>query len=196
VGDGLRSYAPDIVDPLIELGPVLWPVVERLPIVGRIFMAAHLSLPRPVDALLAGWHAVNCIREWRGDTHWALVVANGLTHPEASILHNAYMDYENDWMPTSRGATPDEIETGWSELVRKGLAEVDGDRRRVLPAGRALRQHIEDETDRLTTLPWELLGEQRSLWFADTFEPPCVSLLARVDQTAGPNYQPASRLRS
>ncbi len=200
VVEGLRSYAPDLVDPLTELGPLLWPVVERLPVMGRVFMAAHLALPRPDDPLLSGWHSVNCIREWRGDTHWALVVAAGLTHPEASILHNAYMDYENDWMPSSRGSTPDEIEAGWSALIRKGLAEGEGegedDRRRVLPDGRALREHIEVETDRLTTTPWELLGEERSVWFADAFESPCEALLARVDKTAGPNYQPASRLRS
>ncbi len=189
-------YAPDIVDPLVELGPELWPVVEQLPVVGRVFMAAHLALPRPDDPLLLGWHAVNCIREWRGDTHWAVVVAAGLTHPEASILHNALMDYETDWMPTSRGATPEETEVGWAALARKGLAEVDADRRRVLPGGRALRERIEDDTDRLTTLPWELLGEARSRWFAEAFEPPCEALLARVDETAGPNYQPASRIRT
>ncbi len=195
VVDGLGTYAPDIVEPLTELGPDLWPVIDRLPVVGRVFMAAHLALPRPHDPLLSGWHAVNCLREWRGDTHWALVVAAGLTHPEASILHNAHMDYESDWMPTSRGATVEEIEAGWSALVDKGFAEATGDARRVLPQGRALRQRIEDDTDRLTTLPWELLGEERSRWFADAFEPPCETLLARVDETAGPNYQPASRRR-
>jgi len=41
----------------------------------------------------------------------------------------------------------------------------------------------------------ELLGEERSRWFAEAFEPPCEQLLTRVDVTAGPNYQPASRLR-
>lgn len=65
----------------------------------------------------------------------------------------------------------------------------------MLPAGLELRQHIEDDTDRLTTSVWELLGEQRSRWFAEAFEPPCELLLAHVDETAGPNYQPASRLR-
>ena len=59
----------------------------------------------------------------------------------------------------------------------------------------ALRQHIEDETDRRTTLVWELLGRERSLAFARDFEPPCELLLERVDITAGPNYQPASRIR-
>jgi len=40
-----------------------------------------------------------------------------------------------------------------------------------------------------------LLGEPLALGFAERFEPPCELLLARVDQTAGPNYQPASRIR-
>ena len=31
--------------------------------------------------------------------------------------------------------------------------------------------------------------------FAADLEPPCELLLRRVDETAGPNYQPASRLR-
>ena len=80
-------------------------------------------------------------------------------------------------------------------LVRKGLAELDADGRgRVTSEGLALRARIEDDTDRLTTLPWELLGEERSIWFAERFEPPCEALLARVDATAGTNYQPASRL--
>jgi len=65
----------------------------------------------------------------------------------------------------------------------------------VTAEGVALRQHIEDETDRLTTRVWELLGEERADAFAPAFEPPCELLLARVDITAGPNYQPASRIR-
>ena len=191
VVEGLHAHAPGIVDPLIELAPSLWPVVEQLPLIGRVFFAADLTMPRPDDPLLSGWHAVNCLREWRGDTHWALVVAAGLTHAEASILHNAWLGYEADWLATSRGTTADEIDAGWAALTAKGLAA----EREVLPAGIALRQRLEDDTDRLTTRPWELLGEDRAAAFARQFEPPCERLLARVDETAGPNYQPASRLR-
>jgi hypothetical protein len=54
---------------------------------------------------------------------------------------------------------------------------------------------LEDETDRLTTLPWELLGEDESVRFHTELEPPCVDLLVRVDVTAGSNDQPASRVR-
>ncbi len=189
--EGLALHAPAAGLALAELGPGLWEVVEQLPTVGRAFFAAHLDVGRPEDPVLSGWHAVNCLREWRGDTHWALVVAAGLTHPEASILHNAWLGYDKDWIPTSRGTSVEDLERGWELLERRGLA-ANGE---VLPDGIALRQRLEDETDRVTSLAWEVAGDELTERFAALLEPPCVSLLERVDRTAGPNYQPASRLR-
>jgi hypothetical protein len=184
--EGLAAHAPDICPVLADAGPELWSVVERLPTVGRVLMAAHLRMPRPEDPVLSGWHAVNCIREWRGDTHWALVAAAGLTGVEASVLHNAWLDYEDGWLPTSRGSTPGDIAAAEASLADRGLGG---------EAGRALRQQIEDDTDRLTTLPWQLYGRDATVALADALEPPCALLLHRVDVTAGPRYQPASRVR-
>ena len=192
VVDGLHEFAPEIVEPLQDLGPQLWPIVEQLPSVGRVFFGAHLRMPRPDDPLLSGWHAVNCVREWRGDTHWALVASAGINGTEASILHNAWLGYERDWLANSRGTAPDDLARAWKSLTDKGLVHSN----EVSAEGIALRQHLEDETDRLTTLPWELLGETRARRFATDFEPPCEALLERVDITAGPNYQPASRVRA
>jgi hypothetical protein len=189
--EGLREHAPAIVDPLTDLGPDLWKIVEELPSVGRVLFATHLRMPRPHDPLLSGWHAVNCVREWRGDLHWALVAAAGLDGTEASILHNAWLGYERDWLPKSRGTEPAALDRAWSSLERRGLVQ-DGE---VTTEGIELRQHLEDETDRLSTLPWRLLGEARARQFAADFERPCEALLRRVDITAGPNYQPASRVR-
>jgi len=188
--EGLHEFAPAIVPALEEIGPKFWPIVEQLPTAGRVFFASHLRIERPPDPLLSGWHAVNCLREWRGDTHWAVVAAAGLTGIEASILHNAWLGYEDGWLPTSRGSSPDEIRIGWELLAARGLVR-DG---KVTDEALRLRQRIEDDTDRLTTLPWELLGESASMQFAERFEPPCELLLNRVDETAGPNYQPASRI--
>ena len=190
--DGLREYAPAILTPLQELGPRLWPIVEHLPTVGRVLFGAHLRMARPDDPVLSGWHAINCLREWRGDTHWALVAAAGLDGVEASILHNAWLGYERDWLPNSRGTAADDLARAWHLLSEKGLVRDNS----VTAEGVALRQQIEDETDGLTTLPWELLGEERARQFATDFEPPCELLLTRVDITAGPNYQPASRIRA
>lgn len=190
--EGLAAHAPDICAPLAEMGPDLWAVVDQLPTVGRVFFAAHLDRERPTDPILSGWHAVNCLREWRGDTHWAIVAASGLTGVEASIIHNAWLGYETDWLPTSRGTAANDLEAAWASLAERGLA----DDRTVTPDGVALRQRIEDDTDAVASLPWRLLGETRSQAFATRFEPPCEALLRRVDETAGPNYQPASRIRT
>jgi hypothetical protein len=65
----------------------------------------------------------------------------------------------------------------------------------VTADGVALHQQIEDQTDQLGALPWQVVGEHRARRFATDFEPPCEALLRRVDLTAGPNYQPASRAR-
>jgi hypothetical protein len=185
--EAMPQHAPGIVDPLVRLGPLLWPVVEQLPTVGRVFFAAHLGMPRPTDPLLSGWHAVNCLREWRGDTHWALLVAAGLTGVEASVIHNLWLGYEPDWLPKSRGTSAADLDAATASLDRRGLL---GDE------GRRLRQQLEDDTDRLTTTVWELLGEEESVRFHVELEPPCELLLARVDLTAGPSYQPGSRIRS
>ena len=76
------------------------------------------------------------------------------------------------------------------------LAQLTAARQRAAVVGNAAgRQRIEDDTDRLTTLPWELLGVELAVELAERLEPPCELLLARVDETAGPNYQPASRVR-
>jgi len=191
VVEGLHRYAPDIVGPLCQFGPDLWNVVDRVPLTGRVLFGAVRAMPRPTDPLLSGWHAVNALREWRGDTHWALTVAAGLDHAEASILHNAWLGYETDWLARSRGTAPEIIESGWSTLTERGLAAGGA----VTVEGIALRQRIEDDTDRLTVLPWELLGAERTDALVERLEPPCTLLLERVDITAGPNYQPGSRQR-
>ena len=123
VVEGLREFAPAIVPALEQMGPSLWTVVEQLPTVGRVFYASHLGMERANDPLLSAWQAVNCIREWRGDTHWAIVASAGLTGIEASILHNAWLGYADGWLPTSRGSNPDEIRVGWELLADRGLAQ-------------------------------------------------------------------------
>ncbi len=189
---GLHEFAPDTATTVEAFGPELWAVVAELPTIGRPFMASHLALPRHDDPVLSGWHAVNVLREWRGDTHWAIVAGQGLSGGEASILHNEWLGYDDDWLSKSRGNSPESIDTAWRRLEARDLASD----RNVTDSGLALRQWIEDETDRRTTLPWELLGVERSVALAERLEPPCELLLARVDLTAGERYQPASRIRA
>jgi hypothetical protein len=189
--EGLSDFAPDILTTLEECGPRLWSIIPDLPLAGRPFAASHLDLEIPDNPVLSGWHAVNFLREWRGDTHWDIVTSKGLTGGEVSILHNAWLGYDGDWLSLSRGNSPESIAAAWRGLERKGLASAH----EVSANGIALRQLIEDETNEATTLPWELLGFDDTVSLATRLEPSCEQLLARVDVTAGVRYQPASRPR-
>lgn len=189
--DGLIEHAPEMAGILASWGPVLSEIVSQLPFAGRPFAASHLDLPLPEDPVLRGWHAVNVLREWRGDTHWGIVAELNLTGPEASTLHNAWLRYDGEWLSHSRGIPEDDIRESLLSLERRGLAH-DGV---VNEAGIVLRDWIERETDRRTTVPWQLLGYEETEQLASLLEPPCELLLRRVDITAGPRYQPASRIR-
>jgi hypothetical protein len=191
IREGLEEHAPEILDVLRESGPALETVVDQLPFAGRPFSASHLDVPRSSDPVMRGWHAINIIREWRGDTHWGLIAEHNLSGAEASTLHNAWLRYDNEWLSRSRGISDEAIRESFLSLERRGLATGGV----VNQQGIAFRQHIEDETDRRCALPWQILGYEATQNLAELLEPPCELLLRRVDITAGERYQPASRIR-
>jgi len=191
VGEGLREFVPEICDDLAAMGPDLWAAADALPASGRVLFAAHRQWARPEDPLVSAWLAVNCIREWRGDTHWAVLAAEDLSGTQAGILHNAFLNYPSDWIPRSRGADDDALGAAFADLEARGLA-ADG---AVNADGLALRQRVEDRTDHLCERAWRTLGEARTLEFLELVEPVGERLLARIDQTAGPEWMPAARPR-
>lgn len=189
---GLETYVPEILGDLGSMADELWEVAEELPSAGRVMFAAHRAWPRSDGpACLRAWLALNCIREWRGDTHWALQIAEGLSSTAAGLLDGAWRGYEDDWLPRSRGAGDAEIDAAMAELAERGLV-TDG---RIDAAGVAYRQSLEDRLDDLTASPWQLWGETATRRFIDLVEPVGEVLLARVDATAGPNWMPAARTR-
>jgi hypothetical protein len=193
---GLHRLVPEIVQPLASMAPALWDAVDRHPLDGRVLFAAHAAWPRGVDdPLTSAWLAINCLREWRGDTHWAVVTAAGLDGVAAGLLHDAYMGYPGEWLPRSRGADDTMIERAWADLVDRGLAETNGNARRVNDAGIALRERIEAQTDDLCARSWRLLGEEHTVTLCELVEPFEHRFIDAVDTTAGPNYMPAVRPR-
>ncbi len=190
VADGLRAYVPEACDSLAAMGPALWEAVDELPISGRVLFAAHQAAPRPDDPVLSAWLAVNCIREWRGDTHWAIVASHGIDGVQAGVLHDAHLNY-GGWIPTSRGADEEAVAAAVAGLEARGLA-ADG---RVNGDGLALREQIERQTDEQTVLPWQLLGEELTERFLDVMAEAGPLLVNRIDETAGTDWMPAVRGR-
>jgi hypothetical protein len=191
VGRGLRETAPEIVDELAALAAPLWAAADALPVSGRVLFAAHRQWPRPDDALVSAWLALNCLREYRGDVHFALLVAENLSGVQAGLLHDAYMNYPGDWIPRSRGADDAGLAEAMAGLETRGLATGG----RVNTEGVALRERIELRTDELTQRTWRALGEEHTRRFLELVEPVGPRFVDRIDATAGPDWMPAARDR-
>lgn len=190
VARGLREYAPEIVVPLGELAANLWDAADSLPLAHHPLYAVHRSWPRcQDDAALSAWLAVNCIREWRGDTHFELLASNKISGVQAGLLHDAFLGYPGDWIPRSRGADDAQLEQAWAALDARGFVS-DG---RINAAGLAFREQIEDTTNELCEKAWRNLGEDLTLKYVELIEPVGHKFLARIDATAGENWMPAAR---
>lgn len=188
---GLQRLTPEICDGLAALAPSLWSAADSLSMSGRVLAASLRERPRPDDELLSAWLAVNCIREWRGDTHWALQIADGLSDVATGILDGAARDYAGDWLPRSRGADDAALGAAFAELEARGLA-LDGS---VNDAGRAHKRALEARLDDLCAAAWRALGEADTRRFLDLVEPVGDRYVEAIDATAGPNWMPAARSR-
>jgi hypothetical protein len=188
---GLRAHVPEICDELAGLAEPLWAAADALPVAGRVLSATLREWPRPDDPLLSAWLAVNCIREWRGDTHWAIQTAEDIGQIEAGILDGAWRYYADDWLPRSRGADDAALAAAFAGLEQRGLATNGA----VNASGLAYRQTLEDRLDHLASVAWQALGPERTGQFLDLIEPVGARLVQRIDLTAGPNWMPAARDR-
>jgi len=190
VGEGLREFVPEIGADLEAMGPVFWSAADSLPDSGRVLFAVHRDAPRPADPLVSAWLAVNCLREWRGDTHFAVLAAADVSRVQAGILHDAHLNY-GGWIPRSRGADDAALAEAFAGLEARGLA-AEG---RVNDEGLALRTEIERRTDEICVQMWRAVGDDTTKKFVALVEPVGERLLRRIDDTAGPDWMPAARER-
>lgn len=188
---GLQRLAPEVIEPLGDMAEDLWRTVDVLPASGRVLFAAHKSWPRPTHPTLSAWNALNTIREWRGDTHFALLVTDDIGLVEAGLLHDAWMGYPTQWIPRSRGADDAEISDALDNLNTLGFV-TDGV---VNAAGIEYRQKIEDRTDQLCESVWKIFGEHNTEQFLNLIEPVGQCFVEEINTTAGENWMPAARPR-
>ena len=186
---GLRKYVPDVCEELSSMAGNLWDAADSLPISGRLLFASQLRHRRPDEPVLDAWLAVNCIREWRGDTHWALQIADGLSGAESGVLDGAWRNYGDDWLPRSRGADDALLEKAYSKLEERGFAQAG----KVNDAGIAHRIKLEEKLDKAAVIAWQHLGEERSIRFVELVDSVGHVLMERIDQTAGKKWMPAGR---
>lgn len=188
---GIEEMTPEILEPFGALANELWRTVDAIPVAGRVLFAAHKSWPRPTDPVMSAWNALNCIREWRGDTHFGILVNDNIGVVEAGLLHDAWMGYPKEWIPRSRGADDGEIEKALANLSARGFV-TDGV---VNDSGVEYRQELERRTDELCEIPWREFGEANTNVLLNILEPVGARYVQHIDEIAGENWMPAARPR-
>ena len=188
---GIKRLAPEIEVPIGKLANDLWRAVDALPVSGRVLFAAHKQWPRSDVPFVSAWNALNTLREWRGDTHFGLLIAAEVGAVEAGLLHDAWMGYPKQWIPRSRGAGDHEIELALASLERRGLV-TEGV---VNQAGIDFRQDLERRTNELCVPMWQEVGEATVKSLLHAVEPVSHVFIEHIDNTAGDNWMPAARLR-
>ncbi|WP_028798907.1 SCO6745 family protein [Streptomyces sp. 142MFCol3.1] len=122
----------------------------------RPLYAGHADLPVPDAPHLALWHAATLLREHRGDGHLAILLDAELDPVEALVSHTATgKGMAPKWALSTRGWSRDDWEAASARLRDRGLLDTEGE---LTESGVALRQDIEDRTDRLDRAPYEHLG--------------------------------------
>lgn len=112
---------------------------------GRALHAGLTAVPWPDDLLGQLWHACTILREHRGDGHLAACVAAGLDGLEANLVTEAWVGWEPFAYTGTRGWSPEAMQAGVEGLAARGLMTAEGG---LTDAGRALREQIEEATDR------------------------------------------------
>lgn len=197
VEPGLVEVDPDLPGRLGDLAESLWRGVDSAHFGARPMFAAHRARARPenLHSGLSGWLAANCLRELRGDNHWALCASEDLDDVEVGLLHSAMVDPEEygseEWIARSRGNDDDAIAAGWARLEAKGLASGGA----LNAEGHSFRRDLEDRTDALTAPAWQAAGEDATVAFCELIEPHHDAFVARINATAGPRWMPAVRVK-
>lgn len=123
---------------------------------GRPLYAAHAALEWPRAPHLVLWHAQTLLREFRGDGHIAALVAEGVTGPEALVVHDATGDLPSGVLQASRAWSDDEWAAAVGWVRARGWLDADGS---LTAEGRESRQWVEDRTDELMLPCWDRLGD-------------------------------------
>ncbi|MFF4319773.1 hypothetical protein [Streptomyces sp. NPDC001568] len=155
-----RLLGPAVIDSaeLSEAADLAMRATEGCTRHARTLYAAHADLPVPQEPHLRLWHATTLLREHRGDGHLAALLLTGLDPLEALVSHTATgRGMTPKWVKSIRGWQQDDLDAAAARLRARGILEPDGE---LTDEGRAVRERLETETDRLDAAPYEHLGAQ------------------------------------
>jgi hypothetical protein len=148
---GEHVSSPDIE----EAATLAEKAVRLTDLAGRPMFGANSDLEPPESPHLRLWWAATCLREHRGDGHIAALVNAALDGCEAHVTFCATGAVPRSTLQPNRGWTDEEWDAATGRLRARGLLKKDDT---LTEEGRAVRNQVEDDTDRLAEEPWRRLG--------------------------------------
>jgi Helix-turn-helix family len=145
---------------LAEAAALTWEAAQAAEPAGRVLGAANQALPAPDQPHLRLWQAATTLREHRGDSHTAALVAAGIGPVEAHVLKQAAGETDAELLRTSRNWPDQDWERARAALAGRGW--LDPESGRLTAAGAAARDETERRTDEAAAGPWAALGPQRT----------------------------------
>ncbi len=122
---------------------------------GRPLFAGLSSQKVPESALGRAWRCADMLREYRGDSHTASWISEGVDATEICLLTDLYWNLPMRSYSRSRAWSDDEFDAAAERLTSRGLLDGDG----YTDAGRALRETIETNTDLQMRSAIDALGD-------------------------------------
>jgi hypothetical protein len=160
-GRALRRLCGDLLDAtdLREAVDLARTAAGACPPEGRPLCAANAALDEPDTLPLQLFHAITQLREFRGDGHVAVLVAEGISGLESLVMHVAQGDaWTREPLRKRRGWTTEQWDAACAGLQERGW--LDGEQA-FTERGAVAREHVERRTDVLALAPWQALGEDR-----------------------------------
>jgi hypothetical protein len=124
-------------------------------VAGRSLFSGLRSLGWPGDAMGDFWRAADLVREHRGDCHIAAWLDHDFDAVEIGLVTDLWRGLPFKSWVRSRAWSEEQLDAAADRLRHRGL--LDGDQ--LTDAGRAERDGIEDDTDRLVGRVTAAIGD-------------------------------------
>ena len=123
---------------------------------GRAMYAAYSAMPQPDGAAESLWLSASALREFRGDTHIAVLLSHGIGPIEAIVLNAAWIGVDLPRYASTRMWSEDDLQRAADALRARAFLDAEG---HITDGGGKFREMVELDTDRRSNAPVEALGD-------------------------------------
>jgi hypothetical protein len=160
---------------IAEARALIDPVVAALDFSGKPLAAGNAAIALPDDPLVALWQQVTVVREWRGDVHIALLIANEVGPCDCLVLQVGTGRFPMKIAQATRRWDEGEWAAAVTRLAERGWADETG---ALTTAGVEARESLEADTDRLCAPIWNPIGDTGAARLAELILPIHVAIEA------------------